>query len=75
MIMVRVDRDRSLAFIDEVRSELGVKAAHRDVVESVGSYAPRKPAEEYELKFADETQALSSQNTFFWSEIVEQATT
>jgi len=75
MILVRVDRGRKLSVCWRGRSELGVKAAHRDVVESDGSYGPREPAEEYVLKFAAETQALSSQNTFFWSEIVEQATT
>ena len=44
----------SLAFIDEVKSELGFKAAHRDVVESDGSYALRESAEAYGLDFADE---------------------
>jgi hypothetical protein len=57
----------SLAFIDEVRSEHGVKAAHRDVVESDGSYGLWEPAEEYALKLAAEIEALRSQNTSFWS--------
>jgi putative transposase len=64
----------SLAFIDEVKSELGLKAAHRDVVESDGSYVLREPAEAYALKFAGENEALRSQNTFFWNEIVDEAT-
>ena len=40
----------SLAFIDTVKSELGVRATHRDVVEADGSYALREPAEAYGLK-------------------------
>ena len=33
----------NLAFIDEVRSGLGFKAAHRDILNFVGSYALREP--------------------------------
>lgn len=33
----------SLAFIDKVKSELGFKADHRDVIESYGSYVLREP--------------------------------
>lgn len=47
----------SLAFIDKVKSELGVKAMHRDVIEADGSYALRDPAEAYGLKFAAENEA------------------
>jgi putative transposase len=65
----------SLAFIDKVKSELGVRAAYRDVVETNGTYALREPAEAYGLSFAAENEALSSQNTFFWNEIVDEATT
>ena len=65
----------SLAFIDKVKSELGVRAAYRDVVETNGTYALREPAEVYGLSFAAENEALSSQNTFFWNEIVDEATT
>jgi REP element-mobilizing transposase RayT len=35
----------SLAFIDQVKNELGFKADHRDVIESDGSYVLREPAE------------------------------
>jgi hypothetical protein len=45
--------------IDEVRSELSFKVAHRDVVEVM------RPAEAYALKFAAETEALKSLTTFF----------
>jgi hypothetical protein len=66
--------DGSLAFIDQVRSTLGFKVAHRDVVEPDGSYALRA-TEEYALKFAAETEALGSQNTFFGKKSFNEATT
>ena len=65
----------SLAFIDQVKNELGFKADHRDVIESDGSYVLRQAAEGYTLEFAVENEALRSQNTFFWNEIVDEATT
>ena len=49
----------NLAFIDEVRSGLGFKAAHRDIVNFVEVMRCGSPAEEYALKFAAETEALS----------------
>jgi hypothetical protein len=45
----------------------------RDVIEADGSYVLREPAEAYAVKFA-ENEALRSQNTFFWNEIVDEAT-
>jgi hypothetical protein len=45
------------------------------VIEADGSYALREPMDAYRLKFAAENEALSSQNTFFWNEIVDEATT
>jgi hypothetical protein len=57
-----------------VKSELGSKAAHRDVIEADGSYVLREPAEAYALKINGENEALRSQNTFFWNEIVDEAT-
>jgi hypothetical protein len=53
---------------------LAPKPAHRDAVEYDGSYVLREPAEAYALKFAAENEALGSQNTFFWNEIVDEAT-
>jgi hypothetical protein len=64
----------SLAFIDQLKNELGFKADHRDVIESDGSYVLREPAEAYALKFPGGNEALRSQNTFFWNEIVDEAT-
>jgi hypothetical protein len=64
-----------LAFIDKVKTELGFRAAHRDIVESDGTYALREPGEAYGSRFAGENEALRFQNTFFWNEIVDEATT
>ena len=55
----------SLAFIDQVKNELGFKADHRDVIESDGSYMLREPAEAYALKFAGGNEALRSQTRSF----------
>jgi hypothetical protein len=57
-----------LAFIDKVKSELGVRATHRDVVEADGTYALREAAEAYASNFTGESEALRSQNTFFRNE-------
>jgi hypothetical protein len=64
----------SLAFIDKVNSELGFRAAHRDVVEADGTYALREPAEAYALGFAAENEALRAENTLFWDETIDEAT-
>jgi hypothetical protein len=64
----------SLAFIDEVRSELGSRP-HIAMSSSDGSYVLREMAKEYALKFAAETEALRSQNTFFGKKSFDEATT
>ena len=64
----------SLAFIDKVKSELGFRAAHRDVVEGDRTYALREPAEAYGPSFAAEGGALRAENTFFWNETVDEVT-
>jgi len=56
----------SRSFVEKVKGELGSKAAHRDVIEA---------GETYGLKFAAESEALRSQNTFLRDETVDQATT
>jgi hypothetical protein len=43
-----------LGFVENVKSELGSKAAHRDVIQAVGSYALREPTEAYGLSFPAE---------------------
>ena len=64
-----------LTFIENVKSELGFRAAHREVVEGDKTYALREPAEAYASNFTGESEAPRSQNTFFWNEIVDEVTT
>jgi putative transposase len=64
----------SRSFIEKVKDDLGVKAAHRGVIEAGGSYALREPAEAYASNFTGERETLRSQNTFFWDETVVEAT-
>jgi hypothetical protein len=65
----------TLGFAEKVKNELGFKAAHRDVIEIDGSYTLREPAGAYGLRFAAENEALRLQNTFFWNESFDEATT
>ena len=53
----------SLAFVEGVKSQLGVKAAHRDLLEIDGSLALREPAEAYGRNFAAENESLSSRDS------------
>ena len=53
----------SPAFVENVKNQLGVKVAHRDLIEADGSCSLREPAEAHAGKFTDESEALSSENT------------
>ena len=53
----------SLAFVDKVRSELGVKAMHREVVQLDGTYTLREESEAYWGNFASENDTLMLDNT------------
>jgi hypothetical protein len=55
----------SPAFVHNVKNQLGINAAHRDGLETDGSYALREAGGVYGVKFAAESQALRSQSTFF----------
>jgi hypothetical protein len=57
----------SLAFVEKVKSELGFKAAHREVIELDGTYALREEGEAYGHNFGAENEALSLENTRFWN--------
>ena len=57
----------SLTFVEKVKSELGFKAAHREVIEGGGTYALREQSEAYSLIL----RALSSENSRFWNENFE----
>ena len=56
----------SLSFVEKVKNELGFKAAHREAIEMDGTYALREQREAYGPDFAEENEALSSENTRFW---------
>jgi hypothetical protein len=47
-----------LTFVEKVKSELGFKAAHREVKEVTGTYTLREQSEAYGANFAGETEAL-----------------
>jgi hypothetical protein len=53
----------SLAFVDKVKSDLGVKAMHREVAEVGGTYTLREPSEAYAGDFTSESDVLTSDNT------------
>jgi putative transposase len=63
----------SLAFVETVKNQLGVKAMHRDVIEADESYALREAAELYAGNFSGKNEALSSENS--WDENLESANT
>ena len=58
----------SLSFVERVKNELGFKAAHREAIEVDGTYALREQREAYGPDFAEENEALSSENTRFWDQ-------
>jgi hypothetical protein len=49
----------SLAFVEKIKGELGVKALHREVEQLDGSYALREPGEAYSGHFHIENEALN----------------
>jgi hypothetical protein len=58
----------SLGFVENVKSKLGVKAMHRDVIECDESYGLREPAELYAGNFSGKNGALSAENGILWDE-------
>jgi hypothetical protein len=65
----------SLPFVERVKNDLGVKAMHRYAMEVDGTYALREPNEAYAGNFNGKIEVLSTENTFFWDESVENAVT
>jgi putative transposase len=61
----------TLAFVERVKNDLGIKAMHREVLETDGTYALREPAEAYARNFTGKNEALSSENMFTWNESLE----
>jgi len=61
----------SLAFIEKIKGELGVKALHREVEQLDGTYALREPGEAYRTNFDIENESLRLENTLPWKKIAE----
>ena len=59
----------SLAFVEEVKSELGAKALHRELEQVDGTHALRETGEAYKAQFDLENGALSVKNTLPWKRI------
>jgi hypothetical protein len=64
-----------LNFVAKVKSELGFKAARREVIDEGGTYALREESEAYESNLTGKNEALSSKNTRFWRENSELTAT
>jgi hypothetical protein len=58
----------SLSVVEKVKSQLGFKAAHREVIEGGGTYELREQSEAYRSNFTGKNEALSSENTRFWND-------
>jgi REP element-mobilizing transposase RayT len=65
----------SLAFVKTVKDDLGIKAMHREVLETDGTYVLREPSEAYTRNLTGENEALSSENTLPWNESLENPDT
>jgi len=63
----------SLVFAEKVKSELGIKAMHREVEQAGGTYARRESSEAYGGEFAQENEAPI--NTIPWQKFAETAET
>ncbi len=58
----------SLAFVEQIKSELGISAMHRGVEQSAGTSVLREPSEAYGNQFAGENDALKPENTILWDQ-------
>ena len=65
----------SLNFVETVKSELGFKAIHREVIAKGGAHALRERSESYGFNFGGDNEALRLENTRFWNENYEATAT
>jgi len=56
----------SFSFVEKVKSELGVKATHREVVQRDETYTLREPDDTYGAETIGESDTLRTQNTILW---------
>jgi putative transposase len=64
----------SLSFVERIKSNLGIKAMHREVLETNGTYALHEPSEAYIRNLTGEKEVLrseNSENTLPWNESLE----
>ena len=65
----------SSAFVERVKSELGIKALHRELEQIYGTYALRESVGAYRGQFDSQNEALRPENTLSWERITEVAAT
>jgi hypothetical protein len=65
----------SLAFVPNVKGELGSKALHRTVEHRAGAYALREPGDAYNGDFGTKSEPLRLENTVFWNDKVSASDT
>ena len=58
----------SLAFVENVKSELGSKAMQRDIEHIDGAYTLREQSEVYDGNLIGDTGPLRLKNAFLWYE-------
>jgi putative transposase len=63
----------SLAFLEQVKSELGAKAVHRQFEQVGEAYALREPSESYAGDLGNKNETLRLENTVFWNKNAEAA--
>lgn len=65
----------SLEYVEKVKTVLGNKAFHRELIESDGIHTLREPGRPYAPSFDAENDVLRLENTLSWNENVEVAGT
>jgi hypothetical protein len=63
------------SFVEKVKSELGIKALHRELEQVDATYALRESGEAYSGQFDSNNEALRPENTRSWERITEVAAT
>ena len=64
----------SKTFVDQVKSELGITALHRSVIETGGAYMLREPGSAYMPNFEPQNGVLRLENTVSWDDNVKTTT-
>ena len=59
----------SLAFVEKVKSQLGIKALHRELEQIDWMYALRESGEAYRRQIDSKNEALRPENTLSWERI------